>query len=336
MPEIGELPAEEETGARTRALGIAHRVGLDRFSGLYIWALIIVVFCLLLPRTFATLENFRLIAGAQAITAMLSLGLLLPVAAGAFDLSCAAMLGFAVTIVVYLQVHGMNAALASLVTVAVGVAVGSINGYVVVRLKVDSFIATLGMSSILAAGAYWVTGGQQIVNGISSHFTAFGQNELFGITLPFYYLIALALIIFVVIEYLPIGRRLLAIGGNAQAARLAGVRVDRVVFGALTASSTIAALVGVILAAQLGSASQDVGTPYLLPAFSAVFLGATQIKPGRVNVLGTIIAIYLLATGVNGLQLDGAPVWVNDLFDGVALIAAVALAARAIRRRRKS
>ena len=101
-------------------------------------------------------------------------------------------------------------------------------------------------------------------------------------------------------------------------------------------SGLVAAFAGVVLAAQLGSASPDVGGPYLLPAFSAVFLGATQVFPGRVNVPGTLIAIFLLATGVKGLQLAGAPGYVNDLFNGAALIIAVALAARAYASHRKA
>jgi len=116
------------------------------------------------------------------------------------------------------------------------------------------------------------------------------------------------------------------------AARLAGVRVDRIVYGSLVASSLVAGITGVVLAARIGTASPDIGPSYLLPAFSAVFLGSTQIKPGRVNVIGTLIAIYLLATGVKGLQLAGAPSYTDDLFNGAALIIAVALAARSARK----
>jgi ribose transport system permease protein len=145
-------------------------------------------------------------------------------------------------------------------------------------------------------------------------------------------MLVLAAVIYIVIEYLPVGRYLYASGGNPLAARLAGVRVDRIVFGSLVASSLVAGFAGVVLAARIGTASPDIGPSYLLPAFSAVFLGSTQIKPGRVNVLGTLIAIYLLATGVKGLQLAGAPSYTNNLFNGAALIIAVALAARSARK----
>ena len=211
--------------------------------------------------------------------------------------------------------------------------VGLLNSVIVVGLHVDSFIGTLGMSSILAAGAYWITDGGQIATGISPGFLELGRKQILGLPLPVYYMIALGIVLFWVLQYTPAGRYLYAVGGNPQAARLAGVRVGRITTVAFLTSGLIAAFAGVILAAVLGSANPEVGAPYLLPAFSAVFLGATQIIPGRVNVLGTLIAIFLLATGVKGLQLVGMPGYVEDLFNGVALIVAVALAARTARKR---
>jgi ribose transport system permease protein len=137
-----------------------------------------------------------------------------------------------------------------------------------------------------------------------------------------------------ILEYTPGGRYLYAVGGNPVAARLAGVRIGRVTMLAFVTSGLIAAFAGIALEATIGTATPNVGDGYLLPAFSAVFLGATQIRPGRVNVLGTLVAIFLLATGVSGLQLAGAPSYVTNLFNGVALIVAVALAVRTASRRK--
>jgi len=307
--------------------------GLDRFSGLYVWAALILIFAIWVPSLFLTAQNARIVAGSEAITAIVALGLIVPVAAGSFDLSIAGTLGLSVCIVMWMQANGYPWPLGIVVSLIVGVLVGLVNSFVVVKLRVDSFIATLGMSSILVAAAYWVTDGQQIVIGISPHFVVLGQKLVFGLPLPVFYMIGIAIILWWLLEYTPIGRYLYAVGGNPQAARLAGVRVDRITTGAFMTSGFVAAFAGVVLAAKLGSASPDVGTSYLLPAFSAVFLGATQIKPGRVNVLGTLIAIFLLATGVKGLQLVGTPSYVKDLFNGLALIIAVALAARTARRR---
>lgn len=336
-------PASDSTSTSERghaaSVGAAHRprrrsvdLGLDRFSGLYVWAALIVLFSIWVPETFATVTNAKIIAGDQAITAMLALGIILPLAAGVFDLSFAGVLGMSVAITARAQGDGYGPWVAVAAAVGAGVLVGIANGLIVVHLRVSSFIATLGMSSLLAAAAYWITGGIQLTEGFSQTFLELGSRELFGIPYPVYAMVALAIVIYVVLEYLPTGRYLYAAGGNPQAARLAGVRVDRIIFGSLVASSSIAAAAGVVLAARLGAASPDVGPSYLLPAFAAVFLGSTQIKPGRMNVLGTLVAIYLLATGVKGLQLAGAPIYVSDLFNGAALIIAVALAARTARR----
>jgi ribose transport system permease protein len=324
---------EQSAGAAAPARRRPINLGLDRFSGLYVWGALIVIFGLWVPDLFLTGMNARILVGSEAITAIVALGLIIPVAAGAFDLSIAGVVGLSVCLVMWMQSNGHSWQLGILVSLLMGVTVGLVNSFVVVRLRVDSFIATLGMSSILAAGAYMITNGTQIVTGISPDFTVLGQKLVLGLPLPVFYMIAVAAVLWWLLEYTPVGRYLYAVGGNPQAARLAGVQVGRVTTGAFVLSGLIAALAGVVLAAKLGSASPDVGVSYLLPAFSSVFLGATQIKPGRVNVLGTLIAIFLLATGVKGLQLVGAPSYVNDLFNGLALIIAVALASRTARRK---
>ena len=331
-PDI-ERPAGGQPGQRRRRLSVI--LGFDRFSGLYVWAALILIFSLWVPSLFDTANNARIIAGSQAITAMVAMGLIVPVACGAFDLSIAGTLGVSVCVVIWFQANHHGWFLGIIVALLVGLVVGLVNSLIVVRLHVDSFIGTLGMSSILLAGTEWITGGGQIANGISPTFTAIGQNQVLGLPLPVFYMVALAIVLWWLLEYTPVGRYLYGIGGNPQAARLAGIRVGRITTGAFLLSGLVAAFAGVILAAQIGSASPDVGGPYLLPAFSAVFLGATQVFPGRVNVPGTLIAIFLLATGVKGLQLAGAPSYINDLFNGAALIIAVALAARAYASQRK-
>jgi ribose transport system permease protein len=301
---------------------------LLRFSGLLVWAGIILVFGLWLPHTFLTVQTARIIAGQQAVTGILALSLIPPLAAEVYDLSVAAMLGVGMLIVLKLQGMGVNWVLAVFVALIAGSVVGGINAIGVVKLKINAFIMTLGMSSILSAVAYMISNGTQIAGAVSAQFISLGQGSLFGIPLPLFYLLALAAVMFYVFEYTPLGRYFYATGGNRDAARLAGIRVNRVTVWSLVASGVLASFAGCVLAASIGSGSYDIGPPYLLPAFSAVFLGATQIVMGRVNVLGTLIAVYLLATGVTGLELAGAPPYTSDLFDGVALILAVGLAVR--------
>ena len=138
------------------------------------------------------------------------------------------------------------------------------------------------------------------------------------------------------LDHTPAGRYLYAIGGNVEAARLSGVRTNRWIWTSLTISGTVAGVAGVLFA-SLSGPSLGFGQTLLLPAFAAVFLGSTQLSPGRFNVWGTLLAIFVLATGATGLQLLSGAQWVSDLFNGLALIGAVALAvnrqSRATRRK---
>lgn len=328
----GELVSSEGDGVRPRFhLSLPP---LNNVSLLMVWAAVILLFGITQPETFLTAQTAKAVASDQAITAIMALSLVMPLAAGVFDLSIGSVMGFSVVMVAWFQsTAGMSPAVAIVLTLLCGLLIGTVNALVVVRLGVDSFIATLGMSSILLAAIQWVSGGQQIVTGIPSGFTDLGREQIFGIAMPFWYMIVIAIVLWYLLGYRQTGRYLYATGSNPNAARLAGVRTDRLKAVSLMSSASIAALAGIIFTAKIGSASLEAGPPYLLPAFAAVFLGATQFRSRTFNVLGTLIAVYVLATGVKGLQLSGAPFWVEDLFNGVALIVAVALSVRASRKR---
>jgi ribose transport system permease protein len=190
------------------------------------------------------------------------------------------------------------------------------------------------MSSVLAALAYWIAKGNTILDGISPGFKRFGSAKLLTIPVPVFYLLGVGAILLYLLEHTPTGRYMYASGANAQAARLAGLKVVRLQWTALIISGTLASFAGIVLTMQLGAASFGAGGSYLLPAFAAAFLGSTQVRPGRFNVLGTLLALYLLAIGVKGLQLQYPQLpWIKDFFEGVTLIFAVALGARAALRR---
>jgi ribose transport system permease protein len=320
-----------------RLLGLARRdFGVDRFSGLYVIILMIIAFSLWEPSTFGTRENAIVILSSQAITGMVALGAMIGLIAGVFDLSIAANMSLAISVVGTLQASAhLNAALAVLLTLAIGGLVGCVNAIIVTRFRIDAVIATLAMSSILAAVAYWVAGGQDILYGISPTFDRFGSAKPLGIPVTVYYLAAVALILWYLLEHTPVGRYLYAAGANPQAARLSGVRVVRLQRGALIVSGVLSAMAGVVLSMQLGASSFGAGDSYLLPAFACAFLGATQIRPGRFNVAGTLVSIYLLAIGVKGLQLRYPQfAWIADLVEGIVLLIAVGAAVQSARRRR--
>lgn len=307
---------------------------LGSISLLVVWASLIILFAILEPDTFLTLDTATSIASAQAITAIIALALVAPIAANVFDLSIAANMGMSVMLVAALQAElGVPAGAAVVLTLLAGLVIGAANAFVVVQLEVNSFIATLGTMSILLALIQAVTGGNPIVEGISPDFISLGTTEVFGILLPFYFMLVVGGVLWYFMDYRQTGRYMYATGSNADAARLAGVRTKRITVIALLISGFVASLAGIIFTMAIGSAAVDAGTPYLLPAFAAAFLGATQFRARRVNVAGTIIAVYVLATGIKGLQLSGTPFWVEQLFNGTALIVAVAFAVRSARRR---
>jgi ribose transport system permease protein len=313
--------------ATTTATRAPRRVsaGLDRFSGLYLWGLFIVVFGIWAPHEFLTTSTLHGVASAQAVTGMVGLAVLIPLSAGLYDLSVGATANLTGILAVVLINNDHFAVLpAILVAIGVGVVIGLINALVVVRLRVNSFIATLGMGSILSAVQVIISSNNQPLPPSSTAWNTFTQHTVGGFQIVVLYLLVLAVILWWLQAHTPAGRYLYAIGGNSEAARLSGVRVDRWTTVALVVSATVASLAGVLFTSQNGP-SLDFGPTLLLPAFAAAFLGSTQLRPGRFNVWGTLLAIYVLATGVQGLELVSGASWLSDMFNGVALIVAVAL-----------
>lgn len=332
-PPVSENQAPVRTSdirfVRHRISGL--HIGFDRFSGIYTIAVLIGIFCIWEPSTFATASNVRVLAASQAVSGILTIGLVVSLVSGVFDLSMAANMSLSISVVGALQAnYHLNAALSVVLTLVVGGLVGAANATVITKLHVNAVIGTLGMSSVLSAIAFWISGGQTILNGISPTFTDLGTGSLASIPLPVFYLAGVALAFWYVLEHTPFGRYLYALGFNAEASRLTGLNVVRLQWCSLIISGVVASLAGIVLSMSLGAAPFDAGQSYLLPSFAAVFLGSTQVKPGRFNILGTLVAVYLLAIGTKGLQLQfPAASWIADLFSGVALILAVAVAYRA-------
>jgi ribose transport system permease protein len=298
----------------------------DRFSGLYLWVAFIIIFSVWKPATFATSATVHSVASQQAVGAMLAIAVLIPLAAGAYDLSIGATINFSTILVVVLQVQDhwpMGWALVA--AVACCTLIGIVNGILVVKVGVSSFIATLGVAAIVGALQSIISGENQPLPPQSQTWTNIAQRQWFGFQSVFWYFLVLAVIVWWMLAHTPAGRYLQAIGGNAEAARLSGVAVGRWTFLSLVASSTICGVAGVMYG-SLSGPSLAFGPGLLLPAYAAAFLGSTQLQPGRFNVWGTVIAVYVLATGVKGLQLVTSVQWLSDMFNGVALIAAVGFA----------
>lgn len=301
-------------------------LGFDRFSGLYLWALFIVVFAVWVPDLFLTSGTLHSVAAQQSIAAIVAIAVLVPLATGAYDLSVGATVNFSAIMVAVLQSNeGWDMWPAIGATVAACVLIGVFNGVVVVGFKVNSFIATLGAASLITALQSITSGQSQPLPPSDVTWSNLTQREVFGFQIVFFYMLAIAVVIWWVLAHTPIGRYVHATGGNAEAARLSGVRTGRWTFLSLTTSATLCGVAGVLYS-SLSGPSLTFGGALLLPAFAAVFLGSTQLTPGRFNVWGTLIALYVLATGIKGLQLVTGVQWLADMFNGSAVIIAVAFA----------
>jgi ribose transport system permease protein len=304
------------------------RLGLDRFSGLYVWAALLVGFSLAAPETFPTTLTLKTTLGDYSITALLALGALLPFAAGLIDLSFASVAGLAMVTATWLSMHtGIPAGLITVIVVGAGAVIGLLSGLFVTRLGVNSLVTTLAVSTVALGLAELVTEGNTLSAQWSRSFQGVGQGYVWVLPLPAVYVLVLAVVLYFVLEHTPVGRRILATGSNPSASRLAGLRVQRIQAATLAISGAIAALAGVLLAAKIGSATTATGPGFLLAAIAALFLGETQIR-SRVNVWGTVLAVLLIGTGVKGLQLLGAAPWVNNFFNGAVLLLAVGMAAQ--------
>jgi ribose transport system permease protein len=294
---------------------------------------LIVLFSLVLPNTFPTILNLRSIISDKAIIALLSLAAMIPMVAGKIDLTVGYGIVLWHVLAISLQLMGLPWPIACIVVLLLGALTGFFNGLLVEVAKIDSFIATLGTGTILYALALWHTGGRQVVGVLPEGFYGLSGTFVLGLPITGFYVVIVALVLWLILEYMPTGRYLYSIGANPKAAALNGIPVRKFVMGAFISSGTLTALAGVLLASKLRIGQASVGLEYLLPALVGAFLGSTTIKPGRVNVWGTIIGVVILAVGISGIQQFGGSFWVEPMFNGVTLLVAIGIAGYAQRKR---
>ncbi len=335
MPGI-ESNAVEPTKDELRGLtSLQKALRLAPTYGLVILMVgLILLFSILLPNTFPTILNLRSILSDKAIIALLALAAMIPMVAGRIDLT----VGYAIVLwhilAISLQtVYGLPWPVAVGIVLILGVITGALNGLLVEVARIDSFIATLGTGTVLYALALWHTGGRQMVGTLPDAFLAINGTFVFGLPITAYYVLAITLALWVILEYTPTGRYLYAIGANQRAAELNGIPTRKFVIGAFISSGLLTALAGVLLASKLRIGQASVGLEFLLPALVGAFLGSTTIKPGRVNVWGTIVGVMILAVGISGIQQFGGSFWVEPMFNGTTLLIAIGIAGYAQRKK---
>ena len=287
----------------------------------------IIAFSVLSPKAFPTLSNFTNVLNQASLAMIIAGGLTLAVIVGELDLS----IGFAASLhgilVTGLIVHDkLPIPVAIVLVVALGAVIGVVNGFIVTKLKVNSVIATLGVGTIITGAAFAYSAGVPIVAGVPEAFLQLSLGRwLFGIPNNIVIMAVVLGGLWVLVERTSVGQEIQAVGGNAAAARLSGINVDRIKTLGFVISGMCAALTGILLASRLGSGTTSAADSYLLTAFAAVFLGSATLRDGEFHILGTLVGALIIAFGFNGLNIFGAPTFSQYVFQGAILIVAVGL-----------
>lgn len=331
---MSAMPTPQRRSSRlfTAAGRVTTRI-LSTHGLLVLLILVFTIFAIARPDTFPTAFNVRSILADKSIVILVSLAEMIVVTANHFDLSVGYGVGLGQILVIGLQTREhLPWPIAAVAVMAIGLLVGLVNGLLVTRARIDSFIATLGVGTILYGISEWYTGGAQILGNIPTGFLAITKNFL-GVPMAAIYVVIIGIALWIVFEFLPLGRYLYVLGSNPRAADLSGISSRKYVLLAFMGAGLLTGFAGVVLGSRLGVGQSSVGPDFLLPAFVGSLLGATSVRPGRANVWGTVLAVLLLGVTVAGLEQIGAQFYVEPLFNGGMLILAVGLAGYAARRR---
>jgi ribose transport system permease protein len=207
-----------------------------------------------------------------------------------------------------------------------------LTGLIVAYIRADPIVITLGVATLVSGLGSLYTDNASIV-GVPSGLVDFGGGLWLGVPRPVWLLVVVISVVGYLMRYTVLGRQMLMIGSNPTASQLVGVRTKRVLLASFVAGAALYGVAGSLLLARTGAANPGDGLAITLGALTAVFLGATTIRPGRFNVPGTIVGVFFTATSVNGLTLAGAAAWVEPVFTGAALVTAVSLSALLASRR---
>ena len=287
-----------------------------------VWMLLGVALILFISTPyFFTSSNLLAIALAASVTALLAIGETFVIILGEIDLSVGAMLGVtSVITAMVLPDHGLVMGL--LAGLAAGAGAGLINGLLVTKVNMPSFIATLASMSILSGLTLYLTKGNPVGIG-SDAFRLIGTGHILGVPAPIWIMLVCAVVFGILLARSRFGRQVYATGDNFEAAHLSGMPVDRVKVAAFVISGVLAGIAGFILAARLGTAQPSAGKGLELTAIAAVIIGGTSLLGGRGAVVGTVIGALLLGTIDNGLNLLNVSPFLQDVVKGAVILFAV-------------
>ena len=298
-------------------------VSLRSYGTLLALAFILLAFSLIRPGSFCTLTNFINITRQISLLVMISLGTTLVMSVNEFDLSVGSMASLGGILAAVLAVKGLPMVVCFTLPILLSIAIGALNGWIVARFHVLSFITTLGMSTVLSGVIYRLCGGATVFEGIPKRFSALGTAKLGRIPLLSILMVVFVAAFYVLMQHMTLGRKLYAIGGNEETARIAGIRVRKYKTIAFALCAAMACITGMLIASRVGSANTTAGEGYFLQSYAAVFIGCTVSRKGVPNVLGTLVGAAILGVLANGLTMLQMPTYMQDIITGAIIVLAV-------------
>ncbi|WP_342433389.1 ABC transporter permease [Neobacillus sp. FSL H8-0543] len=296
---------------------------LSTYGTILAGILIIIIFSVLSPYSFATLDNFVNITRQISLLVIIAVGATLVMSVNEFDLSIGAIASLGGVVSAKLATEGVPVILCVLIPVLVGFVVGVINGAIITRFNVLSFVTTLAMGTVIGGFTFWFTGGSTIFENIPDGFKWLGQVDVAGIPMLSIIMVLIVILFWFVMSQMAVGRRFYAIGGNEKASKVSGVPIKRYKTLTFALCGTLAALTGALLASRLGSAHPTGGDGYFLNAYAAVFLGMTVVRSGVPNIFGTLFGAAVLGILANGLTILEIPTFLQNVITGLIIIFAL-------------
>lgn len=283
---------------------------------------LLLVFAIFIPN-FATTNNLLNISLQISFLVIMAIGATMIMAVAEYDLSVGAMASLGGVVAAQLAVARYPIWLCFLAAPLCGGAIGAVVGWIVTQFRVLSFITTLAAGTVVTGLTFQISGGATVFDNIPPSFTDLGQSSAGSVPIPSIIMAVLMVLSWVALTHTTLGRRIYAVGGNESAARISGVRVQRVKIIAFAACAALAGLTGVALASRLGSASPTANNGLFLQSYAAVFVGMTVFQEGVPNVWGTFVGAVLIGTLENGLTMLAVPTPLQDVLTGVIIVAAI-------------
>jgi len=299
----------------------------------------VIAFFSIFAPNFLSTANIILMSKHVALNAFLAMGMTFVIITGGIDLSVGSIVGLCGMVAGGLILNGIdlqfgytmyfNVVEVCLITLAVGVVIGAVNGLLITKLNVAPFIATLGTLYVARGFALLSSDGQTFPNLVgkpelaTTGFGFLGSGRIIGLPVSIWILIVVALAAAYVAKYVPIGRQIFAVGGNERAARMSGIRVDRVKMFVYMFSGFCAAIVGIVISSELMASHPATGNSFELNAIAAAVLGGTSMSGGRGTIGGTIIGAFVIGILSDGLVMMGVSSFWQMVIKGIVIIVAV-------------